>query len=624
MELVDSLLDISLPSDIQLSPDGTQIAYAYGKINRPDAETPHQSSIHIFSLETNYSRPLPSASHGRNLTPRWSPDGEKIVFTKKHKAQETTRLYLTDRHGQYADAISRQRANASAPQWLPSGTGIVYISQDQSERADPYIVDAQPNFARLMLIDLKNGREEFVTPATHHIHEFSVSPDGQRILALASQHLNPFQGWYHAKLYLLSLDSGAWQSLSIGIEHQLGRLCWSPDGRSIAFVGGVCSDEGNVAGELYTLSLTSGRLKNQTAGIDHSITWIDWQPQGILYGARRIAETLLAWLNPDDGNSKIISRGEYAINAGGPEMVSVRGNRFAAIRESHTEPPQLYWGSLEDGEWHRLTAWRYPTDIIRPLLVENRHWEHNDGTPTHAYLALPEDGAGRRPLPMVVNVHGGPSLSIIPRYFNPWVRIFLSLGCAVLLPNPRGSWGRGHAYQAANIGDLGGGDWQDILAGIDLMTRENLADSDRLAIMGWSYAGFLTTWAITQTQLFRCAIAGANITNFVSNYGVVLNREWQSTMFGSNVYEDIDLHWSRSPIRFAHRVHTPTLLVHGAEDIVAPPEQSIEFHTALRHFGIPTELVLYPREPHGLQERNHQRDLMLRMRRWLKRYLLSH
>ena len=167
------------------------------------------------------------------------------------------------------------------------------------------------------------------------------------------------------------------------------------------------------------------------------------------------------------------------------------------------------------------------------------------------------------------------------------------------------------------------GDWQDVMTGIDKLVTDGIADPERLAIAGWSYAGFLTTWAVTQTDRFRCAIAGANITNYVSNYGVVLNRDWQSTMFGSYVYNDMELHWSRSPIRYADRVKTPTLLVHGAEDVVAPPEQSVEFHVALKHFGVPTELVLYPREPHGFQEYAHQRDLLERMSRWLDAYLFA-
>ena len=622
-DTIDVLLDQFSPGDAQLSPDGRLIAYAFGRANKPDADTPHPSAIHILDTNDGQSRQLAAASAGNNRAPRWSPDGRRLAFLAKRAGDGATGLYLTDAGGELAELLSSESDDASAPAWLPNGSGIAFLSRERREQADPYVVDADVNFARLALISLADGQQRFISPAEFHVHEFALSPDGKQALVLASDHPNPMQGWYGARLFLLSLDSGQWRPLLPRTQHQVGRLCWSPDGGAIAYVSGVCSDEGNVAGEVFVVELADGRARNITTDIDHSIAWIDWREEGILYGARHIEASLLGWLHPQTGARRTICRGVYAINGGGPEIVSARGRQFAAIRESHTEPPQLYLGSLDDGEWRQVSAFEYPLAALPPLQVGDRYWQHVDGTPTHAYLALPAGYESGRALPMVANVHGGPANSIIPRYFNPWVRVFLELGCAVLLPNPRGSWGRGHAYQAANVGDLGGGDWQDIMVGIDAMVSEGLADPDRLAIMGWSYAGFLSTWAVTQTDRFRCSIAGANITNYVSNYGVVLNREWQSTLLGSNVYEDIDLHWSRSPIQYAKRARTPTLLVHGAEDVVAPPEQSVEFYTALRHFGVPAELVLYPREPHGLQERAHQRDLMLRMRRWLQTYLFA-
>ena len=155
------------------------------------------------------------------------------------------------------------------------------------------------------------------------------------------------------------------------------------------------------------------------------------------------------------------------------------------------------------------------------------------------------------------------------------------------------------------------------------MIEDGLVDPDQMAVGGWSYGGYLVTWAVTQTDRFRCAIAGASITNYESNYGVVPNREWQTTMFGSNVYDDFDLHRSRSPIAFASRVTTPTLLLHGDLDPYAPMEQSVEFYTALRHFGVPARLVIYPREPHGFEERAHQIDMYQRLTGWVDHYLFG-
>lgn len=173
------------------------------------------------------------------------------------------------------------------------------------------------------------------------------------------------------------------------------------------------------------------------------------------------------------------------------------------------------------------------------------------------------------------------------------------------------------------MGDLGGGDWQDINAGVDHLIARGLVDSDRVAIGGWSYGGYMTAWAVTQTTRFRCAVAGAAITNNELNYGVVSIRGWQTVLFGASLYDAPELHRSRSPLTFARNVKTPTLLLHGERDDDVPPTQSLEFYTALKHFGIPTELALYPREPHGFNERAHVVDMIERIMRWIDRYLLA-
>ena len=534
---------------------------------------------------------------------------------------------MIDIDGGEAQALTQLQGKLGWIQWSANGRSISFLFNGNPDipvksEPDPIVYDANPKFNRIWTVDVKTQALKAITPDNYHVHEYVRSPDGTRFVALASQHPNPMQGWYSAQLFTLSADGNQFKQICT-MKDQIGRLTWSPDSTSIAFVSGVMSDEGNVAGEIYVVPANGGDPKNLTPDVDHSITWIDWQEDGIYYGARHIEAALLGQLHTTTGETRAISRELMAFGGRGPEKLSIQGDIFATVRESYIEPPNIYIGSLQSGDWKCASELDFDTDDFPPLHVEDVHWTNPDGTPVHAYLAYPPNYDSSKPYPMVANVHGGPSLSIIPSYVNAWVRLFLDKGCIVFLPNPRGSWGRGHDYQAANVGDLGGGDWQDIMTGIDKLVADEIADPDHLAIAGWSYAGFLTTWAVTQTDRFRCAIAGANITNYVSNYGVVLNREWQSTMFGSNVYDDMDLHWSRSPIQYAHRVKTPTLLVHGAEDKVAPPEQSVEFHVALKHFGVPTELVLYPREPHGFQERAHQLDLYQRMARWLDTYLFA-
>ncbi len=619
---IESLIDIESPSDVEISPDGAYVAFVLGKFHKPDQDTPHQKSIQVVEVATRKVRPFTGKGTGTNSQPCWSPDSRRLAFISNRATKTEAQLYVIDCDGGEAQPLTDLRGKVDAPRWSADGGSIAFLYVPNVE-TDPVVVDAVPAFNRVWILNLESGDLKVVTPEDVHVFEYDWSPDGKTLAVLTSPHPNPMEGWYSAQLHTVDLATGKFQQ-TCTIPNQLGRLSFSPDSSTIAFVSGVMSDEGNVSGEVYTVPAAGGVVRNLTPGINYSVTWIEWRAEGILYGGRQIDSAVAGWIDPVTGEQRLLSKGMYSINGWGAQRLHPACNgTFAALRESFTEPPNVYLGSLSSGEWTRLTDLPYDLTVFPPLNVENKHWHGTDGQPVHGFLIYPPDYVPGKPYPLFAHVHGGPSWSYVPRYVSPWERLLLELGCIVYMPNPRGSWGRGNAFQSANVGDLGGGDWQDINAGVDALVADGIADPEHLAVGGWSYGGYLTTWIVTQTDRFRCAVAGASITNYESNYGVVPNREWQTTMFGSNVYDDFDLHRSRSPIAFANRVKTPTLLVHGERDEAAPTNQSVEFYTALKHFGVPAQLVLYPREPHGFQERAHQIDLYQRIVGWVSQYLFD-
>lgn len=625
---IEQLVDAQFPTHPRISPDARWVVFEYGAGNKPDKHTPHQRALWLLDVQTGATRVLTGSNGGTHQSAVWSPDSTRLLFVSNRDNPAEKQLYLLDMRGGEAQRLTDLRGSVADPVWTPDGDAVLFLYAGTLDAAappepDPIVEDENPRFSRVWRLSLADGAPEALTPESHHVHEFALSPDGRRLAVVASTHPNPWQGWYSAQLYTLDLDGGALHPVCT-LTRQFGRLTWSPDSAQVAYVSGTMSDEGNVAGDVYVVSGDGGTPRPLTPGIDHSITWIDWRADGILYGGREIDSVIHGWIDPDSGALTTIAKGLYCVNGWGPESLSVADDgTFVAARESFTEPPNVWAGSLARGDWRRLTDFTPDPALFPPLRAESRTWTSADGTPVQGYLLLPEGYQPGRRYPLFLHVHGGPSLSYLPRFGSAWERLMLARGCVVLMPNPRGSWGRGCAYQAANVGDLGGGDWQDILAGVDMLVDEGVVDPARLAIGGWSYGGYLVTWAVTQTDRFQCAFAGASITNYLSNYGVVKNREWQSTMFGSVVYDDVDLHHARSPMTHVRNVRTPTLLVHGMEDVVAPPQQSIEFYTALRYLGIPAQLVLYPREPHGFQERAHQIDMFERLTGWVDQYLFS-
>ncbi|HUG16625.1 MAG TPA: prolyl oligopeptidase family serine peptidase [Thermomicrobiales bacterium] len=246
--------------------------------------------------------------------------------------------------------------------------------------------------------------------------------------------------------------------------------------------------------------------------------------------------------------------------------------------------------------WHdrpRLAHAAAGLDVIRPASTRDRH-------PWRTVLALGQ---------------------LVPRFLARLGQILAANGYAVFMPNPRGSTGRGGAFTGANRFDFGGGDFGDIMSGIDVLVERGVADADRLGICGWSYGGFMTAWAVTQTDRFKAAVAGAAPTNWVSKIGTTDIRPFNEWTLGE-VNREPDRVWDRSPIRYVSRVTTPTLIVHGEADQRVPVTQGTEFYLALKALGVDTEMVSYPRQGHGFHERAFQIDVLQRLVGWFDTYLI--
>jgi dipeptidyl aminopeptidase/acylaminoacyl peptidase len=239
------------------------------------------------------------------------------------------------------------------------------------------------------------------------------------------------------------------------------------------------------------------------------------------------------------------------------------------------------------------------------------------------WLIRPAKEVPGRTYPMVVEVHGGPAYAFGPVWRSPGslTTALSRAGYFVLLPNPRGSFGQGEKFTRANVKDFGYGDLRDILAGVDAVVQRFPVDSQRVGITGWSYGGFMSMWAVTQTQRFRAAVAGAGLSNWLSYTGENGISEWMVPYFGATVYDDPAVYAKSSPINFITRARTPTLVVVGERDVECPAPQSFEFWRGLQRAGVPSQLVVYPDEGHGFQNPDHERDVNRRTLQWFDRYL---
>ncbi len=289
----------------------------------------------------------------------------------------------------------------------------------------------------------------------------------------------------------------------------------------------------------------------------------------------------------------------------------------ARVHESFTRPPEIEIGAA--GKWHDLT--HANASLVAPFKVQSLSWK-SDGWTVQGWLMLPEKVPADGKLPLVTIVHGGPAAAHIPRFIGVGTsRTLLEHGYALLEPNPRGSFGQGETFAAANVRDFGYGDLRDIQSGVDAAVAAAPIDPQRVGIMGHSYGGFMTMWAVTQTNRFKAAVAGAGISNWQSYYGENGIDEWMIPYFGGSVYDDPAVYAKSSPINFIRQVRTPTLSVVGAVDIECPAPQTQEFGHALKTLGIPSSTVIYPGEGHRFNDPAHLADLEKRTLDWFDRYL---
>jgi dipeptidyl aminopeptidase/acylaminoacyl peptidase len=443
--------------------------------------------------------------------------------------------------------------------------------------------------------------------------------------------------WYDCRLARLDLQSGEVTTLyAPPAGRQVARPAPSPDGELVAFVSCSWSDPGIAGGDLWIVPAAGGAAqpaRNLTEGVTFSINSAAWLPDGrtLLYDAFDDNQTSIGLVRLDGGADEPgwqrlwrapCGLGYAGLNAAfptGPDAGSGEA-LFAVVRDDAREPGDVWLGRLADGalDWRRLTDLHGEARSALVAGYEDVRWTANDGLAIGGLLMRPAGTTG--PAPLVVIVHGGPTAMAGPRFLTRGMAALAPLltarGIAVLLPNYRGSNGRGVAFAEANRGDMGGADFTDILVGVDHLIATGVADPARLGIGGWSYGGFMTMWSVTQTDRFAAAVAGAGIANWVSFHGGSILHTWDRIFYAADPYDRAGIYVQRSPVFAIDAVRTPTLVLHGDADRDVPADQGREFFRALKDRGVETQLVLYPGAAHGPQEPRHIRDVIERSLAW--------
>jgi dipeptidyl aminopeptidase/acylaminoacyl peptidase len=383
-------------------------------------------------------------------------------------------------------------------------------------------------------------------------------------------------------------------------------------------------------GNLPQPGVSSLHVMPASGGPTRSITDADLNVQSFAWAA----DGGSIWLNAGKGvrgTIVIVPRGggEPRVILGGQYVASSltlsSNGTVAYLRHDPHHPPDVF-ARTEDGVERQRSRMNPQVAELSLGRAEVVRWPSTDGREIEGVLHLPADYAPGKRLPLVVQAHGGPSGVYtlgFPGSWGNYAHCYTGRGWAVFQPNFRGSSNYGDRFLRLNVKDWGGGDFQDIMSGVDYLIRRDTADPERMAFHGWSYGGYLTAWTITQTARFKAAACGAGVTNMFSMYSTNDLQRTLENYFGGEPWDDVEAYHRASALYHIKNARTPTLILHGEQDKRVPIGQAQELYMGLLKNGIPVEMVVYPREPHGLGEPNHQLDKMKREMAWFEKYVLG-
>ena len=620
--------------DVRVSPDGRRVVFT---VTEQVMETEKsERRTHIWLARADGSDSFQLTRGEKSCTnPRWSPDGKWIAFTSERS--DKNNIWLIRADGGEAEQLTDLKSGLGSFRWSNSGRWIAFTApsdmseedeKKEKEKRDWKVLDTDFKFHRLWTLALEKDAEGKRTPrqlTLQHFHvegEFDGSPDDWKI---AFEHtLTPrVNDWLKADVSEVEVASGIVRPLTNSEAAEFSPL-YSPDGRWIAYIASDIPPTWASDERVHVIPAAGGVPRTLAETFDRRPSLVGWTADSnalIVQESRGTSPALyrlplngapVTLYTPQEGTFSAVSlnRGRNMLgfvaqtNMTAPEafVAPVQSPTPVQVSRANADLPQLPLGR---------------TEVIR--------WNGPDELEIEGLLTYPVEYQEGRRYPLLLVIHGGPT-GVFRQFFIASstgypLATFATRGYAILRPNPRGSSGYGKDFRYANYGDWGGGDYQDLMAGVDHVIALGVADPDRMGVMGWSYGGYMTSWIITQTKRFKAASVGAGITNLFSMTGTSDIPGFIPDYFGGEAWDRTEAYLKHSAMFHMKGVSTPTLIQHGERDERVPLSQGLELYNALVRQGVPTRMVVYPRTPHGPREPKFLQHLMQDNLDWFDKYL---
>ncbi len=607
----EASLNLRAISDLQFSPDGTRVAFVVAEPPKGERRARH---IWLYDKKSGVVRQFTFSAKDES-SPRWSPDGKQLAFLSNRADQQQIYVMRTD--GGEAAALTKGKRSVHSFVWSPDGKQIAFLAPDaktdaeekkEKDKDDAHVVDKDDKQPHLWLLTVATGEAKALSVYKWEVSDLAWMPAGDHLIVSATDHPESDQETH--RIYSVAVSDGSRRQL-FAPHGPFGDLRVAPSGLTVSYVG--CRVDGPEPHDLMLLDLSTHATRNLTgASLDRAIAEHRWEKDG----------SMLA-LYADGFRHKLVgfSREGMSKNPENPPSgnitnfsVSDSGD-IVFVGQSATAPPELWmWDQKNSPQQisHFNDSWKQFT-LSTPEFYKYKSF---DGLEIEAALLKPAGADPKAKLPLIALIHGGPTGNWQDS-IESWGQLLATHGYAVFYPNIRGSIGYGQNFVELNRGDWGGTDFKDVMWGVKDLIDRGIADPTKLGIGGWSYGGYMAEWAVTQTNDFKAAVAGAGLSNLISEYGSEEHPSYDEWFYGVP-YESESLvkFLNSSPFTQLKNAKRPTLILQGEADTTDPPGQSQELYRGLKHYGVETELVMYPREPHGLREEKHLLDRLNRMLAW--------
>jgi len=618
----------------RVSPDAKRIVYTVSEAVTTADRSEFVTQIWMANLDTKQNFQLTFGDKSSS-NPQWSPDGNWIAFTSNRKDNKSN-LYLLSVNGGEAEPLTDVKTGVNNFAWAPDGRSIAFTMTDAKTddeekndkgRNDFRWVDENIKLSRLYVINVQkdgNGKREpkKLTTQNYQVTDFDWSADSSHI-AFSYTKTPLANDWTTADVSIVDVASGNVTVLANTPAAESSPV-YSPDGKSIAIQLSDNPPRWAQSGFIQIFSTAGGQPKTLAASFDGGPGIAGWSAD-----SKRIYFTEAKGTGTQFYVIDVVANRIDEIKAStavyGAANLNRNGTMFGMVRQTADTPGEVFVSPVAKLEPVQISSANRDLKLPPVGRTEVITWKSKDGKQIEGLLTYPVGYQAGQRVPFILNVHGGPAGVFQQTYIGGRgvypLATFASRGYAILRANPRGSSGYGVDFRRANLKDWGFGDYEDLMAGVDKVIEMGVADPDRLGVMGWSYGGFMTSWIVTQTNRFKAASAGAPVTNLMSFNGTSDIPAFVPDYFGGQFYEAMDLYQKHSPIFNVKNVVTPTMIQQGDADIRVPISQGYEFYNALKVKGVPTRMLVLPRQPHGPTEPKMQLAAMKANLEWFDKYI---